>query len=147
MEPKPKSGVRRFFKGLFSIVILLGVFSFGVGVGDGSISFQRHESQNKQLPENLDYSEVETVYDSLKVNYNGKLTQEQLINGLKHGLAEATNDPYTSYFTPKEAREFEEQINNHFSGIGAQLGQDKEGNLEVIAPIEDLPADKAGLKA
>jgi carboxyl-terminal processing protease len=65
---------------------------------------------------------------------------------LKHGLAISTKDPYTSYFTAKEAKDFNEQITNTFSGVGAQLGQDEKGNLEVIAPIAGFPADKAGLK-
>jgi carboxyl-terminal processing protease len=75
------------------------------------------------------------------------LNEQQLEDGLKHGLATATKDPYTVYFTPKEAKTFNEQLNNAFSGIGAQLGQDADGNLEVIAPIDSTPAAKAGLKA
>jgi carboxyl-terminal processing protease len=51
------------------------------------------------------------------------------------------------YFTPKEAQSVNSELNNSFSGVGAELGQDKDGNLEVIAPITGLPADKAGLKA
>jgi carboxyl-terminal processing protease len=62
-------------------------------------------------------------------------------------LAESTKDPYTVYFTAKEAKDFQSQLNNSFSGIGAQLGLDQDGNLEVIAPIDGLPADKAGVKA
>ncbi len=116
-------------------------------MGNGRIDFHKGNSSNKQLPSSLDYSSVNQVYQSLKENYDGKLTEDQLINGLKHGLATSTKDPYTTYFTPKEAKEFTDDLNDTFSGIGAQLGLDKDGNLEVIAPIDGLPADKAGLKA
>ena len=75
------------------------------------------------------------------------MTTAQLIEGLKHGLATATKDPYTVYFTSTEAKTFVNELNNSFSGIGAQLGLDASGNLEIIAPISGLPADKAGLKA
>ena len=87
------------------------------------------------------------VYDSIREEYNGQLSEQQMLDGLKHGLAEATNDPYTEYFTKAEAKEFKSELNNSFSGVGAELGQDKDKNIVVIAPIAGFPADKAGLKA
>lgn len=98
------------------------------------------------LPDNLDYSSVEDVYDKLRTNYDGKLTSEQLLTGLKKGLAESTGDPYTEFFTAKEAKEFEGQVNGTFTGIGAELGKDKDNNLIVVAPIAGNPAEKAGIK-
>jgi carboxyl-terminal processing protease len=82
----------------------------------------------------------------LKANYNGKLTASQLLDGLKEGLAQATNDPYTEYFNPDQAKQFSDELNNSFSGIGAVLGKDDQGNVIIISPIKGFPADKAGLK-
>lgn len=145
------SAVRRVRKpriakvGLWAI-ILLAVFSLGVNTGNGRIHFGSHKGITG-LPATLDYSSVNTIYDSLRQNYNGKLSEQQILDGLKHGLAEATNDPYTSYFTAKEAKQFTDSINSTFSGIGAELGQDADKNIIVISPISGFPADKAGLKA
>ncbi|MDB5171014.1 MAG: peptidase, partial [Candidatus Saccharibacteria bacterium] len=130
-----------------NVAILLAIFVVGVNVGNGRIDLQHHRSVSSNLPSKLDYNEVDQVYQSLKENYDGKLSADQLEEGLKHGLATSTKDPYTTYFTAKEAKAFSDQLNNSFSGIGAQLGQDTDGNLEVIAPIANLPADKAGVKA
>ena len=105
------------------------------------------DSQNKNLPANLDYSSVNEVYRSLRDHYDGQLTQEELLNGLKSGLAGAAGDPYTQYLDPKEAKKFNEQINGSFSGVGAELGQDANKNLTVVAPISGSPADKAGVMA
>jgi carboxyl-terminal processing protease len=99
------------------------------------------------LPASLDYSSVNDVYQALKDNYNGKLTQSQLLDGLKEGLAQATGDPYTEYFNPQQAKDFSNQLNNAFSGVGAELGKDADGNIIVVAPIAGFPAEKAGLKA
>lgn len=131
-------------------VVLVVVFLVGMALGNGWIG--QHlpgapKSANGNLPAKLDYSSVNTVYKSLKENYNGKLTEGQLIDGLKHGLAESTDDPYTEYFTAKEAKQFNDQLNEQFSGIGAELGQDSNGNLQVIAPIAGTPAAAAGLQA
>jgi carboxyl-terminal processing protease len=131
------------------LLLAAAIFVAGVNVGNGRISFSSGAANkaNASLPNTLDYSSVNQVYQSLKDNYDGKLNETQLLDGLKHGLAGAANDPYTVYFTPKEAKEFESQLNNSFSGIGAQLGQDSGSNLEIIAPISGSPAEKAGLKA
>jgi carboxyl-terminal processing protease len=131
------------------LAVVVAVFLIGVAVGDGRIKLpgRNNPPVATGLPAKLNYSTVDKVYQALKDNYDGQLSESQLEDGLKHGLAQATKDPYTVYFTAKEAQDFEGQLNNSFSGIGAQLGQDKDGSLEVIAPIEGLPADKAGLKA
>lgn len=130
-------------------LVLVGalLFTGGMAVGDGRISLRRHQPVSANLPAKLSFDTVNTVYQTLKDNYDGKLNKAELEDGLKHGLAEATNDPYTVYFTAKEASKFNGDLNNSFSGIGAQLGQDKDGNIQIIAPIDGLPADKAGVKA
>ena len=140
--------VKKFSFGrvLASVFVGLFIFTMGVAVGNGRISFGAPKTTST-LPGQLDYSSVNTVYNSLRQNYDGKLTAEQLLNGLKEGLAEATDDPYTEYFTAEEAQKFYSDLNNSFSGIGAELGQDKDKNLIIVAPIKGFPAEKAGLKA
>jgi carboxyl-terminal processing protease len=124
------------------------IFWAGIAVGSGRVHFTSTAGPaNNDLPSRLDYSSVDEVYQQLKDNYNGKLTEAQLLDGIKAGLANATNDPYTEYFTPAEAKAFNNQLNNSFSGIGAELGKDADGNLIVVSPISGFPADKAGLKA
>lgn len=149
--PKPsrrsESKTKRLRQGL-GLVFIIGVFALGLNIGNGRIGIpSRSASPSSSLPATLDYSSVNQLYSSLKDNYDGKLTEDQLVEGLKHGLAEATNDPYTSYFTPEEATEFESSLNNTFSGIGAELGKDDTGNIQVIAPIAGTPAEKAGVRA
>lgn len=127
----------------------IGIFALGFNLGNGQIQSFIHprSSVAGNLPARLNYASVQEVYKALKLNYDGKLTAQQLEDGMKHGLAASTKDPYTVYFTAKEAKAFNDQLNNSFSGIGAQLGQDADGNLEVVSPIADQPAIKAGLIA
>lgn len=143
-------GRRAWLRWSIKALVVVVVFGAGLAIGDGRVSVSLPWSAKpvaSGLPSRLDYSTVNQVYQSLKQNYDGQLTQTQLLNGLKHGLAEATNDPYTEYFTPAEATAFNNELNNSFSGIGAQLGADGSGNLQVIAPVDGTPAAKAGLKA
>ena len=131
-DVKPPSKTTRIYKPMSTSVfktagiglLVLVIFSAGVMVGNGSLMFNNLQSLNGNLPAKLNYSTVNQVYDTLKQNYDGKLTQEQLTDGLKTGLAKSTGDPYTEYFPPKAAKEFREQLSGMFSGIGAELGKD-----------------------
>jgi carboxyl-terminal processing protease len=143
---KAAGAVTRKRVGMMAIAVL--IFVSGMGVGSGAIRFKSSAGPaSNDLPNRLDYSSVDAVYQQIRNNYDGKLTETQLLNGLKSGLATATNDPYTDYFTPTEAKAFSAQLNNSFSGVGAELSKDGDGNLIVVSPISGFPAEKAGLKA
>ncbi len=143
--PKLRNG-GKYLLGLAALVV---VFLVGYGVGSGHISLSGSSGvpANASLPSQLDYSSVNAEYQALIQNYDGKLTATQLLNGLKHGLAEATDDPHTEYFTAAETKEFNQELNNQFSGIGAELGNDSSGDLQIVSPIQGLPAAKAGVQA
>ncbi len=123
------------------------IFGLGYGLGDGRISLNgiSPNQANQNLPTSLDYSSVEEVYKALKRNFDGELTNEQLLEGMKRGLAESTGDPYTEFFNPEEAEEFQGDLDGSFEGIGAELGKE-ENSIIVISPIDGYPAQKAGLK-
>jgi len=146
---------RRIFKitgfALVGIALVTGVFVAGWAVGQGKVSItgsfaKEYSSQNTALPDSLDYRSVDQAYRALKDNYDGKLTQAQLLDGVKEGLAKATGDPYTQYFTKDQAKDFDQELNGSFTGIGAELGKEKD-NIVVISPISGFPAEKAGLQS
>ncbi|MDQ3065306.1 MAG: S41 family peptidase [bacterium] len=143
---KKKSSLKKWL-GLIVAAIL--IFNFGWFLGSGRIQVKNYNSvsSNNNLPAKLDLSSVDTIYQSLRQNYDGELNEEQLLEGIKSGLAKAAGDPYTEYFNPETAAEFENGIDGIFEGIGAQLGKDADGNIIVISPIAGYPAEKAGLKA
>jgi carboxyl-terminal processing protease len=146
---KTRSGWRAFLAGFGAILLVAGVFYSGYQVGNGSWSFKigrQAIEQNAGLPDELDYSSVNEVYQMLKRSYDGQLNVDDLLTGLKKGLVEAAGDPYTAYLDSNEADAFDEQLNGSFSGIGAELGK-KGSYIVVIAPISGFPAEKAGLKA
>jgi len=101
---------------------------------------------NQALSQNIDFSSVEKTYDLLKSKYDGKLDMAKLQDGIQKGLVDAAGDPYTVYMSQKEAGEFEGELNGSFSGIGAELGK-RDDKLIVISPVDDSPAQKAGVHA
>ncbi len=126
-------------------MLLIGVYFLGVNVGNGNLAFGG-SSLNSNLPNVLNYSTVNQEYRALIDNYDGKLSSTQLLNGIKHGLANAVGDPYTEYFTAKEAKQFNSELNNSFSGIGAELSANSQKEIIIMAPLKGSPASKAGLQ-
>ena len=132
-------------------VVAGAIFLGGFGLGSGRIVLNQDQlfrkSVQKGLPSRLDYSSVQEVYDTLKQDYDGDLDDQKLLDGLKAGLASATGDPYTEYLNKDAAKDFNDQLNGTFTGIGAELSKDAQGSLIVISPIAGFPAEKAGLKS
>jgi carboxyl-terminal processing protease len=56
-------------------------------------------------------------------------------------------DPFTSMIWPSDLEEFNKSTQGEFSGVGIQIQSGKDGSLQVVSPLEDSPAYKAGIKA
>lgn len=81
-----------------------------------------------------------------RYKYDHKLkTAEDAYVAIDTMLA-SLNDPYTRFLQPKEFSEETQSIKGSLKGIGTQIGI-REGNLVIIAPLEDSPAERAGLLA
>ncbi len=141
-------GLRKMGKTSALVILLLLVFIAGFGAGGGQLQIgrQRPIAANSELPADLSYESVEEVYDALKNNFDGDLTTEDLLNGLKSGLTRATEDPYTEYLDTEAAREFSADLEGTFTGVGAELSAGPNKEIVVISPIEGYPAAKAGLR-
>jgi carboxyl-terminal processing protease len=139
-----------FLVGGVSLVFFVGGIMVGGGGALSDITKPLTNVVSKDsstgLPRDLDYDSVESLYDELRDSYDGKLSEDKLINGLKKGLVSATGDPHTVYWTQKEADKFEEDLNGEFTGIGAELAI-KNDQIRIISPLEGTPADKSGLRA
>ena len=147
-KPRRRRGSGLIKAGLL-ILAGLGLFWLGTAFGRGQLGPDAifHKTQSANLPNKLDLSSVQQVYGDLRSSYDGKLTTDQLLDGIKNGLAQATGDPYTEYFNPSAAKDLNNELNGTLQGIGAELKTDSAGNLTITSTIAGSPADKAGLKA
>lgn len=78
--------------------------------------------------------------------YDNKIVTNEDAYVAINTMIASLNDPYTKFLDPKEFAEETSSIKGSLKGIGIQIAV-KDGKLTVIAPIEDTPAEKAGLKA
>jgi carboxyl-terminal processing protease len=88
------------------------------------------------------------VWKRLELNYvdKSKLDTQKMVFGAIQGMTKALGDPYTVFLPPQENKEAREDLSGSFEGIGAQLGMKNE-RIVVIAPLQGMPAEKAGIKA
>ncbi len=71
-----------------------------------------------------------------------------LFEGAMEGMVEKLKDPYSSFITARDLRQFNESLNQEFGGVGMEVSQDpKTRQLRVVAPLYGTPAYNAGIRA
>lgn len=85
------------------------------------------------------------VFQRVKANYVDKVEDETLIKGAISGMLTSL-DPHSSYLDSRDFQQLRTQTDGNYGGIGLSVSME-EGVVKVIAPTEDTPAWKAGLKA
>lgn len=98
-------------------------------------------------PPDIDFSLFWDAWRVLEKKYYEKnFDKQEMVYGAIKGLVASLNDPYTVFMSPKENKKFREDIAGSFEGIGAEIGIRRD-QLVIIAPLENTPADRAGLRA
>ncbi|MEE7559824.1 S41 family peptidase, partial [Xanthomonas sp. Kuri4-2] len=86
------------------------------------------------------------VYNAVKQAYVDPVDDQKLMHSAIRGLL-TDLDPHSTYFDKEDAEAFDEQASGAYDGIGVELLQQQDNTLKVIAPIDDTPAARAGLRA
>ena len=142
------TGEKRQQLSWFLTLVIVAIVSFVAGARSDALfanvaSVFGIRTSNKTI----DLSSVQKTYQELIANYDGKLDTQKLIYGASRGLVEAAGDPHTSYMDPDEAKEFDKSLSGQIGGgIGAEIGL-RNNKPTIIKPLENSPAQKAGIKA
>ena len=133
--------MQTLFRYLPTLIIgaLLGSF-----IAVGSSVFANRIPANSVIP----FEELRAfteVFHRIKSNYveevDDKVLLENAIQGMLTGL-----DPHSGYLTPEVYQEIQIGTTGEFGGLGIEVGMDN-GFVKVIAPIDDTPAQRAGIQA
>lgn len=85
------------------------------------------------------------VLTTVRKNYVDEVKTKDLVAGAVKGMISGL-DPHSGYLSPEAFKELQVETKGEFGGLGIQIGL-KDAILTVIAPIEDTPAYRAGIKA
>lgn len=91
-------------------------------------------------------AKLSAVFKLLEQRYVEPIDRAALTEGALDGLVQALEDPYSEYLNAKEIESFSEHINSSFTGIGAEVAL-QDGNVVIVSPIKNSPAERAGLLA
>ena len=128
------------------MITSIGMYNYFVKTNQGRIAVVESIEKNGD-----DYSmlnaKLQIVKDYLNDNYIGELNLDQMIEGAIKGYVEGVGDDYTEYLSKDEYEELIVNVIGDFVGIGVYIYKDQDGNLIVLAPMENSPSEEAGIEA
>ena len=147
-------------KRLGKVLVILAVFGIGMFAGsyygvkqyvsgdNGQVEISKIlDLYGKTRSEEVSFDQFWDVWNTIKEKHvDQPVSDVDLFYGAISGLVSGLDDPYSTYFPPAEAQEFARDLAGEFEGIGAEIGVE-DGQLTIIAPLPQSPAEKAGLKA
>ncbi|MFW5643663.1 MAG: S41 family peptidase [Alkalispirochaeta sp.] len=94
----------------------------------------------------------EQVFRFIEQNYVDEVDPDVLIEGALEGMFEALDDPHSAYLDLEEMRGLTDTTSGEFGGVGMYISKRPaedggDGYVEIVSPIEDTPAFRAGLRA
>jgi carboxyl-terminal processing protease len=105
-------------------------------------------AQTEQTPEPLPLEQLRTfadIFGRIKANYvepvDDKVLLENAIRGMVSGL-----DPHSNYLDADDYKDLQVGTKGEFGGLGIEVGME-DGFVKVIAPIDDTPAQRAGVRS
>jgi carboxyl-terminal processing protease len=125
------------------VLIFCFLVIFGVGFWVGKVQVVCKVC----APEKVDFSLLWEAWDKLQEKFVSpeKLDTQKMIYGAISGMVKSLDDPHTVFFSPEDTKKFMEDVSGRFEGIGAEIGE-RMGQIQIIAPLEGTPAQKAGLR-
>ena len=129
------------FRNKFILILISATLTLYTVVG-GWISTRAQQPANDP---NAQLRIFESVLQHIQNDYVDEPNMDKVRAGALRGLAYGL-DPYSTYLTPEQVREYNQNSKDNQAGIGAELSQ-VASYLYVIAPVKGSPADQAGIRS
>lgn len=129
---------------ILSLGIMLGVF---MGIC-GSVFAEKDDAPVATTTDALPYEELRTfteIFGRIKKDYVEPVSDKKLLEDAVKGMLSGL-DPHSAYLDPEEYQELKEGTTGQFGGLGIEVTMEN-GFIKVVSPIDDTPAQKAGIKA
>ena len=131
----------RFGKRMAALLLTLSIL-FAAVVPSSAASFFYGDS-----PMDLRMGGLQEFILEVQEYYKDEVSLDTLFNGIYKGMFEALEDPWSVYFSYEDGgREIYTTVDEEYVGIGISCRPLSDGELLIVALVEDGPAEKAGLK-
>lgn len=98
-----------------------------------------------QQTDSANLEKVNEAYELIVSRYVEKVDREKLTEGAIQGMLSVLKDPYSVYMDKETTKQFTQNLESSFEGIGAEVGM-VNGNIVIVSPFKNSPAEKAGLR-
>jgi carboxyl-terminal processing protease len=122
-----------------SLLIAASAFALLASPFSGAIAAEKNTADTYRLL-NL----FGDVFERIRNEYVEPVGDEELIEAAVNGMLQSL-DPHSTYFNQKSYRDMQVQTRGEFGGLGLEVSQEN-GLVKVVAPIDDTPAQRAGLQ-
>lgn len=114
---------------LFGALLLVGVLAIGAAPGEAL------------------FAPLGQIYQVIRSHYykTGEVSDTELLHGAIRGLIDALEDPYSSFFTPQEYKQWQDSLAGEYSGVGIEITI-RNGRVTVVTPFPGTPAHAAGIR-
>lgn len=145
-----------------TLALVASFFVIGTGFGivaDRALAARGIGSGPVGAPQGVDLSPVWKAWAVLDKNFvpaavssttplatTTEAQQQERVWGMIGGMAASLNDPYTFFLPPQENEQFAQDMSGAFEGVGMEIAV-KSGELVVVSPLKNTPAERAGMKA
>jgi carboxyl-terminal processing protease len=127
------------------LVLIIGVtLGVSLAIGQGVFADKSANKATGALPldELRNFTEV---FARIKKDYVEEVSDKTLLENAIRGMLSGL-DPHSSYLDPEHFKELQVGTSGEFGGLGIEVGME-DGFVKVISPIDDTPAQRAGVKA
>lgn len=135
----------------FTLIFLTAISTFWmttiyqIRMGDKVIINRYELEEYREIIHN--FKPLNDLKQYIETNYYLEVDNDLLFEGMKKGLFEALKDPYSEFMNADEFENYMASTSSEYPGIGVYLTPNSKNQIEIIAPIEDTPAFRAGLLA
>ena len=128
-----------------AFLFLIVVCAAGIAAACVTVSDSEEPETVKRLPPEFD--RLAEVWELLQQEHiaGQNLDPATVSDGAIRGMLAAIDDPYAAFVDRQQFPLSQQDIQGFFEGIGAEVGI-RDGAITILSPIEDSPADMAGLK-
>ncbi|TAN46757.1 MAG: S41 family peptidase [Methylococcaceae bacterium] len=128
------------------VTLTIGV-TLGVGISLGGMA-TAEKAREEAAPSAIPYEDLRTfseIYGRIRQDYVEPVSDNKLLTDAIRGML-AGLDPHSTYLDEEEYNELRVGTTGQFGGLGIEVGMEN-GFVKVISPIDDTPAQRAGVKA
>ncbi|AWN15887.1 S41 family peptidase [Salinisphaera sp. LB1] len=148
MDPKLRGASLIVLGVIVGTVITIGENSFADSApGAADVQSLQKASDASQANQKLPLSELRkfvAIMHQVKQGYVEKVSDKTLLDNALHGMVDRL-DPHSAYLDPDQYKQLTVSTSGQFGGIGVKV-QMENGYLQVISPIDDTPASRAGIQ-